>query len=135
VLRLLHLNERVATRLEADTAYMQKFEYRTPRYKVDLPVLLILADARIPGRCREIGKEGMTVELREPLSSDVTGLVSINYKNMELDLGVAVTHSSEKAHGLKFLFENEQEKTAVERLVALLAGSGSTGQPGPVLVR
>ena len=115
---------------------MQKFEYRTPRYKVDLPVLLILADARIPGRCREIGKEGMTVDLREPISADVTGSVSLDYKNISLDLGVSVTHSGNTAHGLKFLFESEQEKAAVERLVALLAGSGgSSGQAGPVLVR
>jgi hypothetical protein len=112
---------------------MQKFEYRTPRYKVDLPVLLILADARIPGRCREISKEGMTVEFREPLASDATGIVSLSYRNMALDLSICVAHSGKGADGLKFLFEKEQDRAAVERLVALLAGS--TGQPGPVLVR
>ncbi len=112
---------------------MQKFEYRTPRYKVDLPVLLIVADARMPGRCREISKEGMTAEFRQPIAADATGSISLSYKNMELDLSVSVTHSANTTHGLKFLFENEQDKAAVERLVALLAGS--TGQPGPVLVR
>jgi len=114
---------------------MQKFEYRTPRYKVDLPVLLILADARIQGRCREISKEGMSVQFGESLGSEVNGTVSLNYKNLALDLGVSVTHSGNGTDGLKFRFETEQEKAAVERLVALLAGSGSTGQPGPVLVR
>src|SRR5215475_13640496 len=112
---------------------MQKFEYRTPRYKVDLPVLLILADARIQGRCREISKEGMTVEFREPLASETTGSISLSYKNVALDLGVSVTHSGKGADGLKFLIETDQDKVAVERLVALLAGS--TGQTGPVLVR
>jgi hypothetical protein len=112
---------------------MQKFEYRTPRYKVDLPVLLVVADARIHGRCREISKEGMTVEFRGQVVADSSGTVSISYKNLEIDLQVAVTHSGKAADGLKFLFETEQEKSAVERLVALLAGS--TGQPGPVLVR
>jgi len=114
---------------------MQKFEYRTPRYKVDLPVLLILAEVRIPGRCREISKEGMSVEFRQALSVEVNGTVSLNYKNLALELGVSVAHSGNGADGLKFRFETEQEKAAVERLIALLAGSGSTGQSGPVLVR
>jgi len=112
---------------------MQKFEYRTPRYKVDLPVLLIVAQTRIAGRCKEISKEGMTVEFREPLACDATGTVSLSYKNVVLDLCVSITHSGKGADGLKFLFETEDDKAAVERLVALLAGS--TGQPGPVLVR
>jgi hypothetical protein len=112
---------------------MQKFEYRTPRYPVDLPVLLILADTRMSGRCREISKEGMTVEFREPVTTEACGLVSVSYKNLVLELPVCVTHSGKGADGLKFLFETEQDKGSVERLVALVAGS--TGQAGPVLVR
>jgi hypothetical protein len=112
---------------------MQKFEYRTPRYTVDLPVLLILADSRIPGRCREISKEGMAVEFREPVAADSSGMVSVSYKNLALELRVCVAHNGKKADGLKFLFETDEDRGSVERLVALLAGS--TGQPGPVLVR
>lgn len=113
---------------------MQKFEYRTPRHKVDLPVLLVVADARMPGRCREISNEGMTAEFRGPVAADSSGTISISYKNLELDLPVSVTHNGNGAYGLKFLFETERERTAVERLVALLSG-GSSGQAGPVLVR
>jgi hypothetical protein len=112
---------------------MQKFEYRTPRYTVDLPVLLILADARIAGRCREISKEGMAVEFPEPVGADSCGMVSVSYRNLALELRVCVAHSGKKADGLKFLFETDGDRASVERLVALLAGS--TGQPGPVLVR
>lgn len=112
---------------------MQKFEYRTPRYQVDLPVLLILADARVSGRCRQISKEGMSVELQEPVAADASGTVSITYKNLALELRVEVTNSGKRGEGLKFLFDTDEDRSSVERLVALLAGS--TGQPGPVLVR
>jgi hypothetical protein len=112
---------------------MQKFEYRTPRYTVDLPVLLILADARIPGRCRQISNEGMSVEFRDPVAADACGTVSVSYKNLSLELRICVTNNGKGADGLKFLFETDEDRSSVERLVALLAGS--TGQPGPVLVR
>lgn len=112
---------------------MQKFEYRAPRYTVDLPVLLILADLRIPGRCREISKEGMAVVFRDPVAAESCGTVSVSYRNLALELRVCVAHNGKKADGLRFLFETEEDRDSVERLVALLAGS--TGQPGPVLVR
>jgi hypothetical protein len=112
---------------------MQKFEYRTPRYLVDLPVLLTLTDATIPGRCKEISKEGMRVELRDQVAAESSGTVSVSYKNLALELRVSVAHSGKGSDGLKFLFETEEDRSAVEHLVALL--SGPTGQAGPVLVR
>ncbi|MGA7342244.1 MAG: PilZ domain-containing protein [Terracidiphilus sp.] len=112
---------------------MQKFEYRTPRYLVDLPVLLTFEDARIAGRCREISKEGMRVEIGEPVLADACGTVSISYKDVSLEQRVCVAHCGTGWDGLKFLFESEKDRAQVERLVALLAGS--EGQPGPVLVR
>jgi hypothetical protein len=112
---------------------MQKFEYRIPRYVVDLPVMLTLEGLSIPGRCREISIEGMRVELRQPAPPESSGTVSIHYRELSLELPVCVTHSGTGHDGLKFQFEAEKDRTAVERLVSLLAGS--TGQPGPVLVR
>lgn len=112
---------------------MQKFEYRTPRYIVDLPVLFRLQDQSIPGRCREISKEGMRIELQHPIAADSCGTVSLIYRDLSLELRVCVTHVGAEFKGLKFLFESEKDRNAVERLVALL--SGSSGPPGPVLVR
>jgi PilZ domain len=112
---------------------MQKFEYRTPRYQVDLPVLLTLNNTSVPGRCREISREGMKVELRQPVAPDSCGSVSISYKDLSLELPVCVTHSGPGYDGLKFVFNSERDRSMVERLVALLAGT--SGRPGPVLVR
>jgi|HubBroStandDraft_1064217.scaffolds.fasta_scaffold67716_3 hypothetical protein len=112
---------------------MQKFEYRTPRYLVDLPVLFSLPNSNIQGRCKEISKEGMKVELQEPVSPETCGIVCIDYMDLSLELRVCVAHAGAGYDGLKFLFESERDRIGVERLVALL--SGPTGQPGPVLVR
>ncbi len=112
---------------------MQKFEYRTPRYLVDLPVLFRLQEASIPGRCREISKEGMRIELEHPVAAETCGTVSLSYKDLSLELRVCVTRTEAETKGLKFLFESDKDRNAVERLVALLAGS--TGRPGPMLVR
>jgi len=112
---------------------MQKFEYRTPRYQVDLPVLLDLPDSIVAGRCTEISREGMKVELRQPVSPDTCGTVSITYRELSLKLPVCVAHSGTGQEGLRFLFESEEDRTGVERLVSLLAGP--IDPPGPVLVR
>lgn len=112
---------------------MQKFEYRTPRYPVDLPVLLTLETACVHGRCREISREGMRVELGQPVAPDSCGSVAISYRELSLELPVCVTRSGPGHDGLKFLFRSEEERDAVERLVARLAGP--TGQRGPMLVR
>jgi hypothetical protein len=112
---------------------MQKFEYRTPRYQVDLPVILTFESTTVTGRCSEISKEGMRVELRDRVAADACGSVSIRYKELSLELPVCVTRSGPENGGLKFMFASEKYKIMVDRLVALLAAA--TGQPGPVPVR
>jgi hypothetical protein len=112
---------------------MQKFEYRTPRYQVDLPVILTVGRATVPGRCSEISKEGMRVELREPVALDSRGSISLSYKDLSLELPVCVTRSGQGHDGLKFIFASERDRGLVDHLIALLAAA--TGQPGPVLVR
>ncbi len=117
----------------AQAALMQKFEYRIPRYQVDLPILLVLGNLSILGRCTEISREGMSIELREPVAQDASGTVSFSYKELALELPICVTRGGAEHGGLKFVFESEKDRSAVEHLVTLLAGA--TGQPGPILVR
>ena len=112
---------------------MQKFEYRTPRYPVDLPVSFQTKNTIVAGRCMEISREGMRVQLREPVETNTCGTVSIQYKDLDLELPVCVAHTAADLKGLKFLFESEKDRADIERLVNLL--SGSTGHTGPVLVR
>lgn len=117
----------------AQAARMQKFEYRTPRYQVDLPVLLTLQSSSISGRCREISREGMRVELRDPVTPDTCGTISVSYKELSLELPVCVARAGAGQSAFRFILESEKDRTAVERLVSLLAGM--TGHAGPMLVR
>jgi hypothetical protein len=112
---------------------MQKFEYRTPRYVVDLPISFAYGQASIPGRCREISKEGMRVELEEPVAADTRGTVNLTYRDLSLEIRCCVAHAGSGYDGLKFQFDSERDRNAVERLVALV--SGPSGPLGPVLVR
>jgi|SRR5271168_3282918 len=112
---------------------MQKFEYRTPRYAVDLPIHFQWNELGISGRCKEISKDGMRVVFEQPVPVDTCGWVDISYKDIALELRCCVAHKGPDFDGLRFLFESDNDRGAVERLVALL--SGPSGPPGPVLVR
>lgn len=111
---------------------MQKFEYRSARYQVDLPVLLILKDESVAGRCKEISREGMKVEFRQPVAPKCCGTLRIGHRESSLELRACVARTGNGCDGLKFLFDSESERKALERLVALVAAP--IAQPGPILV-
>ena len=112
---------------------MQKFTYRAPRYSVDLPVQLSTENSTtLSGRCREISKDGMRVEMGEPLPPGFTGTASLSYQNIALRLRVTAAHTGPDRDGVKFIFESQSERAAVARLVAVLAAR--TSPAGPRLV-
>lgn len=111
---------------------MQKFEYRNPRYPVDLPVLLILNDASVSGRCKEISRDGMKVEFRQPVARDCCGTLRIGHSDSFLEVRARIARTGAENDGVTFLFGSEKERKALERLVALTAIA--THRPGPVLV-
>jgi hypothetical protein len=112
---------------------MQKFEYRTPRYLVELPIQFLWNGQSIRGRCKEISKDGMRVVLEQQVPVESCGEVEISYKEFTWELHCCVAHKGPDFDGLKFLFESDKDRGSVERLVALV--SGPSGPPGPVLVR
>jgi len=108
---------------------MQKFQYRIPRYTVDLPVRLKLENLILHGRCREISREGMTLELPHPLPPESRGVVSLVYQELTLDLQVCSAHAGGEQQGLKFVFSSDKERDAVARLVARLSAGPSHSRP------
>jgi hypothetical protein len=109
---------------------MQKFEYRSPRIAVDLPVRLTVEQSTLSGRCRDISKEGMRLELRKPLPPDARGTVILGCHDTPLELSVRVTYSGKTHEGVEFIYNSDSEREAVARLVASLASPAS----GPRLV-
>lgn len=112
---------------------MQRFEYRSPRYPVDLPVLLILPDTSVSGRCKEISSEGMKVEFRHPVARNCCGTIRIGHSGSFLEVRARVARVGTESDGVIFLFGSEKERKALERLVALT--TAPNGHLGPVLVR
>ncbi len=111
---------------------MQKFEYRAPRFPVDLPVQFTVEDLALTGRCREISQEGMTLELRQPLTLNSSGTVSLNYREQTIQIRARVAHVAKTHCGLEFLCESETERSALAHLIASLTPAQS--RPGPVLL-
>jgi hypothetical protein len=109
---------------------MRKFNYRVPRFPVDLPVRLTFHEATQAGRCTEISTEGMKIEVQEPLCPDTSGVVHIAYQDVTLDVTVRVAHSSASHDGVRFVYESDEQRDELTRLVEILAGPQH--RPGPV---
>jgi hypothetical protein len=111
---------------------MQKFEYRAPRFPVDLPVQFTVEDLTLTGRCREISQEGMTLEHRQPLTLNSSGVIALNYREQSIEIRARVAHVAQTHSGLEFLCESETERSALAHLISSL--TSAQGRPGPVLL-
>jgi hypothetical protein len=112
---------------------MQKFEYRAPRYEVDLPVQLTVEGSSVMGRCKEISKEGVKAEFPQPLPQNATGILLVRYREVALEVRVRVAHAGPNYDGLKFLFGSDADRKNAEHLVAMLTATAR--RLGPVLVK
>jgi len=112
---------------------MQRFEYRGARFSVDLPVQFIERDTKLAGRCTEISKEGLKLELGEPLESNACGKVFMYYRGQALELSVRVVHLGATYCGMEFIYASDTEQNAVAHLVASLAAPPS--RRGPLMVK
>jgi hypothetical protein len=111
---------------------MRKFDYRAPRFPVNLPVRLTLEDETLVGRCREISTDGMKLEMAEALRVDAAGAVQITFRNVSLDLPIRVIRCGEGCDGVQFVYGSDEEKDLVIQLISLLADASH--HPGPSLV-
>jgi hypothetical protein len=109
---------------------MQKFDYRCPRFSVDLPARFTIQGSTLNARCKDISHEGMRLELREPPPSGARGTVTVSYQGRTLEFSVRVAHPGNG--GMEFLYESDGERKAVEQMVASVASS--RGRLGPTLV-
>ena len=112
---------------------MQRFRYRGARFPVEFFVDFIVKDTTIAGRCREISKEGMKLELREPVARDSSGKVSMKFQGRKLEFSVRVVHSDLTNCGVEFLYASESEQIAVAQLVDLLVVAQN--RRGPILLK
>jgi hypothetical protein len=108
---------------------MQRFDYRSPRYPVDLPVRLTAENSTRLGRCKDISREGMKMELQQPLPPDACGTVSMTFQDQTLELKVQVAHAGATQDGMKFIYSSDTQRNAVARLLASLTISRDRRRP------
>jgi hypothetical protein len=111
---------------------MKKFEYRAPRFGVDLPARFSVGNQPMVGRCREISRDGMIFEFVEPLALNAQGTIAVTFHERTIELKARVAHVDGFRSGLAFLYDSESERTAVAHLVATLPSVQN--RPGPVLL-
>jgi hypothetical protein len=104
-------------------ATMHRFEYRAPRFAVDLQARFTAEDSSIAGRCREIGEGGMTLEHSSLLPQDSLGIVSVTYSGRNIEIQACVAHAGTGQCGLKFIYETEAERRDMALFVAFLAAA------------
>lgn len=112
---------------------MRKFDYRAPRFAVNLPIRLIFDDVEQPGLCKELSSEGMRLEIGQPLQPQASGTVCLKYLDFDLELPIRVAHAGPDFDGVRFIYESEEQRDEVNRLIARLFSSPHG--TGPVLVR
>lgn len=112
---------------------MQKFQYRHPRFPVDLPVKFIAPNSTLAARCTEISEEGMRLELLEPLQSNSCGKVSLRHRDRTLEFNVRVASVGSTHAGLEFICASSAERSQVAHLVASLIAPQDP--PALVLIR
>jgi hypothetical protein len=106
---------------------MRKFNYRVPRFPVDIPVRLSFDESTQVGRCLEISIEGMKLEAGQPLSPDSRGTVNLSYLGIAVELSIRVAHSGSSFDGVMFVYESEEQRDKVSQLVSLLARPTRSG--------
>jgi PilZ domain len=99
---------------------MQRFEFRHPRFSVDLPVQFSIANEMLAGRCTEISTNGMRLELRHDVEPGCCGTVFLHYQNRTIKLNARVAYTASAQSGLEFLCDSTVERDAVAHLVASL---------------
>jgi hypothetical protein len=102
---------------------MQKFEYRAPRFAVDLQARLTAENSTVAARCREISEGGMTLDFTSLLPPDSLGIVSVNYNGKSVELQARVVHAGARHCGLKFIYESEDERRDMAIFIEFLAAS------------
>jgi len=102
---------------------LRKFDYRSPRISVDLPIQLTIENSTFTARCMDISSQGMRLELLRPLPPDARGTALLRYRDITLELRVRVAHATAAEGGMEFLYNNNLERQAVAALLAMLAAS------------
>jgi hypothetical protein len=109
---------------------VRKFDYRSPRFAVDLLVRLTIEGPAAIARCIEISSEGMRLESEQPLPDHALGTVWVQHRELTLELNVRVAHVGKAHSGVEFIYRSDGERKAVAQLIGSLEGPRKKLGPG-----
>lgn len=108
---------------------MRKFDYRSPRFPVDLSVSVTLQENTCVARCTEISAEGMRVTTAEPLTVDAVGSILVTCENTTLGVPVRVVHCSSGCEGLQFLCKTDEQRDEINNFIKMLIARPKPNRP------
>ncbi len=97
---------------------MKKYQYRHPRFPVDLPIKFITPSLTLAARCKEISEDGMRLEMLQPLQLNTFGKVSLRHRDQTLEFNVRVASVGAAHAGLEFVCASLDERCQITQLVA-----------------
>jgi hypothetical protein len=99
---------------------MHRFEFRNPRFSVELPAQLFIANETLAGRCTDIGINGMRLDLPDNLVRGCKVIVCLRYQNQTVELKARVARIGSMHCGLEFICDSLAEQSTVVHLLAML---------------
>jgi hypothetical protein len=100
---------------------MRNFQYRAPRFPVDLPVYLTQGDSTQLTRCREISVDGMKLDLMGASFPSSSGLIQLGDGVSSLKIPFRVHSRASDSIGVMFQNEPGEQCEALCRFVASLS--------------
>ncbi len=99
---------------------MHRFEYRNPRFSVDLSAQFHIANEALAGRCTDIGLKGMRLDLPDHVIPGRQGIVFLHHQNQTIELKARVARIGSMHCGLEFVCDSHAERSTVIHLLARL---------------
>jgi PilZ domain len=100
---------------------MRRFQYRAPRFPVDLPVYMTQGDSTQLTRCREVSVDGMKLDLMGASFPHSSGFIQLGDGVSSLKIPFQV--SSRAIDSICVMFQNESTEAseALSRFIASLS--------------
>jgi hypothetical protein len=105
---------------------MRNFQYRAPRFPVDLPVYLTQGNSTQLTRCREISVDGMKLDLMGVSFPFSSGLMQLGDGSSSLKIPFEVHSRTADTIGIMFQNEAGEQSEALCRFIASLSQQPST---------
>jgi len=100
---------------------MRSFQYRAPRFPVDLPVHVTQGGSTQLARCREISVDGMKLDLSGTTFPFSCGFIQLGDGISSLKIPFRVRSRANDSIGVMFQNESSEQSDALCRLIASLS--------------